>query len=290
MLFIILIPFTLLTLICTQFFVKDVLEPKKISVDSLSVLFAIVGLGSLLYSLGRLGEISGNIIFTILFATAGVIFISLFIKRQFNTANPLLDLHVFAYKQYRLGMLITLLISGAIMAPELMLPLFNQNILKVSPIVSGMVMIPSALTMAFLSPFAGRLYDQFGIKKMAIIGSIVALITAIPMMFYDMGTSIIWLTILYAIRCGGLILCYAPAQVYALNALPQKSVVSGNTIIVTMVQVANSFCTALAVTTNNIVEHQTSSEIIGYQWSFGTTVLITLISCLLIFKIKSSKK
>ncbi|WP_301050258.1 hypothetical protein [Lactobacillus intestinalis] len=44
-----------------------------------------------------------------------------------------------------------------------------------------------------------------------------------------------------------LILCYTPAQVYVLNALPQESVVSGNTIIVTMVQVANSFCTALAV-------------------------------------------
>ncbi|WP_305066905.1 hypothetical protein [Lactobacillus intestinalis] len=36
-----------------------------------------------------------------------------------------------------------------------------------------------------------------------------------------------------------MILCYTPAQVYALNALPQEGVVSGNTIIVTMVQVAN---------------------------------------------------
>lgn len=166
MLFIVLLPFAILTLICTQFFVENLLEPKKISADFQSVLYAIVGLGSLLYSLGRLGESDSNGIYTALFALVGIDFI----KRQFKIGKPLLDLRVFAYKQYRLRIFITLLVSGSIMAPELMLPLFNQNILKVSQIISVEVMIPSALAMAVLSPFAGRLYDKMGIKKMAMIG------------------------------------------------------------------------------------------------------------------------
>lgn len=290
MLFIVLLPFTILTLICTQFFVENVLEPMKISADFPSVLYAIIGLGSLLYSLGRLGESDSKGIYTALFALVGIAFIMIFIKRQFKIGKPLLDLRVFAYKQYRLGILITLLVSGAIMAPELMLPLFNQNILKVSPIISGEVMIPSALAMAVLSPFAGRLYDKMGIKKMAMIGALLGLITAVPMFFYNAQTSLVWLTLLYAIRCAGLILCYTPAQVYALNALPQESVVSGNTIIVTMVQVANSFCTALAVTTKNLVQDQTGSVISGYQWSFGTTILVTLLATLLIFGIKKQER
>ena len=94
-----------------------------------------------------------------------MVFIAIFIKRQFKIENPLLDLHVFARKQYRLGILITLLISGAIMAPELMLPLFSQNILKVSPIVSGEVMIPSALTMAFLSPLLEDYMINLALKR-----------------------------------------------------------------------------------------------------------------------------
>ena len=85
-------------------------------------------------------------------------------------------------------------------------------------------------------------------------------------------------------------MCYTLAPVYALNALPQRSVVSGNTIIVTMVQVANSFCTALAVTTKNVVQNQTSSVVSGYQWSFGTTILVTFIACLLILGIKTQAK
>lgn len=125
----------------------------------------------------------------------------IFIKRQFKIGKPLLDLRVFAYKQYRLRIFITLLVSGSIMALELMLPLFNQNILKVSPIISVEVMIPSALAMAVLSPFAGRLYDKMGIKKMAMIGALLVLITAVPMFFYNAQTSLGWLTLLYAIRC-----------------------------------------------------------------------------------------
>ena len=54
-------------------------------------------------------------------------------------------------------------------------------------------MIPSALAMAFLSPFAGRLYDKMGIKKMTMIGALLGLITAVPMFFYNAQTSLGWL-------------------------------------------------------------------------------------------------
>lgn len=56
------------------------LEPKKISADFPSVLYAIVGLGSLLYSLGRLGESDSNGIYTALFALVGIAFIMIFIN------------------------------------------------------------------------------------------------------------------------------------------------------------------------------------------------------------------
>lgn len=298
MLFIILIPITILTIIATQFWVRNVIEPAAVTVDLASAGLAMAGLGMLLYSLGRCGEIHQNITTTVLMAILGIGLLVIFVKRQFKITNPLLDLHVFSSRRYCLGLAITLLVTAAIMAPELTLPLFNQNILKVSPIISGMVMIPSALAMAFLSPLAGRLYDEFGIKQLALVGTVVGLLAAIPMIFYGGETSIILITILYAIRCGGLILSYTPAEVYALNALPQDQVTSGNTILVTLIQVANSFGTALAVSAQSIVAHwevnryvaTTLATIHGYQWSFGTTVLTTLLACVLVTKIKTKRQ
>lgn len=294
MLFIILIPLAILALVLTQLTVKNVLPPKEVSIDWLSCLLSIVGLGLLLYSLGRCGMTGVNPVITLLLAIIGLSCLWLFTKRQLKLSIPLLEMRVFKSGQYCLGLAITLLTSAAIMAPELMLPLFNQEIIKTSAIISGIVMIPSALAMAFLSPLAGQLYDHFGIKKAAIIGILLATITTIPMCYYNNHTSVAMLTVFYALRCAGLILCYTPASVYALNALPQKNVVSGNTIIVTLVQVANSFGTALAAGIQNISKYQGQAmglstglaAINSYRWSFASTLVITVLAFLLILRLK----
>lgn len=297
-LFIILIPIVVLTIIATQFWVKNVLKPASLPLDVLSVCLVTSGLGLLLYSLGRLGESGQSLIVTVLLIILGLIALRIFAKRQLRIDHPLLDLRVFKSRRYCMGMVIALLTSAAIMAPELVLPLFNQNVKAVSALTSGLVMIPSALAMAFLSPFAGRLYDEFGIRRMGIFGALLALLTAMPMFFYDSGTAIILITVLYAIRCGGLTLAYTPASVYALNALPNKQVTSGNTIIVTMVQVANSFSTTLAVAIQTLVQrwgvsHHRSDALAmtqGYQWAFASTILITLVALLLLTRTKDTAR
>lgn len=298
MLFIILIPIVIITIIATQFWVQDVLTPVVIPLDVFSVCLVMAGLGTLLYSLGRLGELGQSPFITIALISTGLLFLLIFASRQFRLAAPLLDLRVFKTGRFCLGMTITLLISAAIMAPELILPLFNQNVKGVGALESGLVMIPSALAMAFLSPFAGRLYDEFGIRRLGITGTLIALVTAVPMFFYGAKTSIVLITVLYAIRCGGLTLAYTPASVYALNALPQRRVTSGNTIIVTMVQVANSFSTTLAVAVQSRVQHWQITQhhplavamTAGYQWAFASTILITLLALLLLLRTTENPK
>lgn len=298
MLFIVLIPITVLILLLTPFFVKDVIDLQHTSLDWLSVLLAVIGLGSLLYSMGMIGE-NGQISIIIIIMTAvGLISVYFFIKRQIFLKEPLLDVKVFKVKSYRLGATIALLISAATMAPELMLPLFNQNILKVTPLVSGEMLIPSAVAMAVLSPLAGKMYDKFGIKKMAIFGAGIGLIMAIPMMGYTAQTPVMKITLLYCLRCAGLTLCYSPACVYALNSLAKEYVVHGNTLIVTMVQLTNAFATALAVTVQSCGEKLAVSNgankmlaaINGYHWAFASTVLITLVALILIFRLKNKTK
>lgn len=298
MLFIILIPIVVITIIATQFWVQNVLQPVAIPLDIFSVCLIMPGLGILLYSLGRLSEIGQNFLITLGLIVLGFVLLAVFTKRQFKLAKPLLDLQVFRSRRFCLGMIIALLISAAIMAPELTLPLFNQNVKRVSALTSGLVMIPSALAMAFMSPFAGRLYDNFGIKWLGITGVLIALLTAVPMFFYNASTEIIMITVLYAVRCGGLTLSYTPASVYALNALPQSQVTSGNTIVVTMVQVANSFSTTLAVAIQNLVQNrlqnQHHSMIFamnrGYQGAFASTIFITLIALVLLTRTSESSE
>lgn len=295
MLFIILLPLSILTIILTQFFVHNVIQPRQLAIDIWSVILAMLGLGFFLYGITKFSVTNANLFLASSITLVGMISLWLFIRRQLRIDHPLLDLRVFTSPRYRLGLIITLLASGAIMSPELMLPLFSQNILKVSPIISGLVMMPSALAMSIISPLAGRLYDEFGIKKVGIISSWIALVMALPMIFYHPFTSVLLVTIVYALRSGALMLCYTPANVYALNALSQSSVVAGNTIIVTLVQVANSFAVAFAVITQNFAISynlhrgiaMTIAQVHGYQWAFGSMILLIIIMCCLMFKLRN---
>lgn len=293
MLFIILLPLTIITIILTQFCVQNVIQPRHIAMDFASVLLAVIGLGSFLYGIAQIGADKSNWILTTTIIVFGLIIILAFIKRQLGIDHPLLDLRVFKFEHYRTGLALTLLSSGAIMSPELMLPLFSQNILKVSPIISGLIMMPSALAMSLISPVAGRIYDEFGIKQVSSVSIIAAFLLALPMFFYDAQTSVILVTILYALRSGALMLCYTPSNVYALNSLPQKSIVSGNTIIVTLVQVANSFSATFAVVTQKIAVqwHLRDGATLGithtagYQWSFMSMIFLIFVACVVVRRI-----
>ena len=227
MLFIVLIPISLTVIIATRFLVKSVLPTEKVSLDFISVISSIFGLGSLLYGLGRIGQTGKVGLETIGLLVFGILVVIYFVRRQLKLTKPLLEMKVYRATSFRLGAVIALLNVSSLMATELMLPLFNQNIIKVSPMISGIMLIPSAIVMTIVSPLAGRLYDNFGIKKVAFLGMGFGLLTTLPMIFYTSATSASSVTWIYAARCGALTLAYAPLTVYALNALPKNTLFLG---------------------------------------------------------------
>lgn len=295
MLFIILIPICILVLIATQLFVKNVIPSKPSSLDIPSVLTSMVGLAILLYSLGRVGETGRLDWLTMALQVVGIAVMIFFVKRQLKLKKPLLEMRVFKAPSFRLGAILALLNTSSLMATELMLPLFNQNILKVSPTVSGLMLIPSALVMMVASPIAGRLYDQIGIKKVAFIGFGIGLLATIPMSFYSSTTSVFTITALYALRCGGLNLAYSPVSVYGLNALSQEYVVFGNTLMVNMNQIADAFANAMAATLQSLgqkhgLTHHLSTSVAtlqGFHWSFWSIAILNIIAFCLLVKLKN---
>lgn len=213
MLFIILVPITAIIIFATQFCVKNVVETSANDLDTISVIAATLGLGMLLYGLGRIGQTGRIGIATIILLIAGALVTAFFVRRQLQLEHPLLEMKIYQAPSFRLGALLALINTSSLMATELMLPLFNQNVLRVTPMVSGFMLIPSAVVMAVMSPLAGRIYDVVGIKKVALIGMGVGLLFTIPMIFYRPQTGPGTVVIMYALRCGALQLAYSPVMV-----------------------------------------------------------------------------
>lgn len=295
MLFIILVPISVIIILATQFCVKNVVETSANDLDTVSVIAATLGLGMLLYGLGRIGQTGHIGIVTILLLVAGSLITAFFVRRQLQLEHPLLEMKIYQAPSFRLGALMALINTSSLMATELMLPLFNQNVLRVTPMVSGFMLIPSAVVMAVMSPLAGRIYDVVGIKKVALIGMGVGLLFTIPMIFYQPQTGPGTVVIMYALQCGALQLAYSPVMVYALNSLSKKYVVFGSTLIINMNQIADSFANAMAMTIQSLGHkaglHAGLAAVPaltqGYQWSFAAICLLNVIGFLLVFKLKN---
>jgi DHA2 family metal-tetracycline-proton antiporter-like MFS transporter len=99
---------------------------------------------------------------SLLYAIAGVILVTLFIWRISTTNEPFIETKLFKNKKYTIGILVSGLSSGIGFGIPYLTPLLLQGINGLSPLVSGLVMFPSALLAAILGRKAGKLADIKG--------------------------------------------------------------------------------------------------------------------------------
>lgn len=285
MLFIFLIPIATLALILGLVCVKNLTPTRPDSLDVPSLLLSTFGFGTLLFGFSNIGTgaVSGWLVAGMLLVGLGLI--TGFVRRQLRLKQPLLELRVFLAPSFRRVVGLATLAAIALMGPELIVPLYNQNVRGLNATTSGLTLLLGAVLMAIISLVSGKLFDRFGIKKLATFGFGSAVLASVPMLWFDHQTSPLMIALIYAVRISGLTFVYMPLSVLGLNALPQKMVVAGSTIIVTVQQLATSLGTALLVATTSWghqagVRRGLSKEpatALGYQWAFIVMLVITAV-------------
>ena len=83
-----------------------------------------------------------------------------FIRSQMGRALPLLDLGLFANRNFLIMAINGCVFSAGLYASTYLLPLFLQLVQHLTPTTSGAMMIPAGLVMVAIFPFAGRLADR----------------------------------------------------------------------------------------------------------------------------------
>lgn len=289
LLFGILIPIAALSVVLGAFGVKNVMKVSKNKVDLFSVITSTFGFGSLLYSFSNIGNTGSIDLVTTISFVIGLILIVVFMHRQLKIKIPLLNLQVFKSSVYTITTIIGGISNIALLGVELILPLYMQNVRGDTALVAGLVMLPGAIMMGIMNPIAGRLFDQYGGKKMGLISLAVLTITTIPFGFMTNRTSIILIAILYAFRMMAVSFIMMPMSTMGINALPFKLITHGNAITTMSRQIAASMGTAILVSLINVVTNLKGNSAnlqSGYHVAFLVTVIFSLIGLILTARIK----
>ena len=165
--------------------------------------------------------------------------------------------------------------------------------------------------MAIMSVISGWLYETFGAKVLAIIGMSIVLITTFYFVVMNEHTSTIMLATVYAIRMIGIAMGLMPIMTHTMNQLTPELNAHGSSMTNTIQQIAGSIGTAGLITILSTASKnfqptmsdyqsmdkkemagqiQIDAMLHGYHSGFLFAVIITVISLLLTFLIKSKKK
>ena len=94
----------------------------------------------------------------------------LFIRSGLSANQPLLDLSLFRNTLFNLNLsmrLISFIVSGGI---SLLFPFYLSNLLKLDPVVVGLLLTTTMVSFGLASPVAGILSDRFGYRLIATAG------------------------------------------------------------------------------------------------------------------------
>jgi DHA2 family lincomycin resistance protein-like MFS transporter len=226
-------------------------EPQTGSIDWLSAALATLGFGGLVYGLSLFGEGNVQLGPSIGIVLAGAAIIAIFVLRQLKlqrTGAPLMDLRTLTHRTFALSLTLMCIAFLAMMGSMILLPLYLQNLRGLSPLETGLLVMPGGLAMGLLGPTVGKLYDRLGSRPLVLPGSI-GMVAALAGFTQVSATMPFWQILgLHTVLMLSLAAMFTPIFTLGMGALPPNMYPHGSSILGTLQQVAAALGTALVVT------------------------------------------
>jgi len=292
-LFVIFLLIMIVIFISALFNIKDVMPRHKTELDLISTVY-LLGIIGLLYVVNQAGSTRSLSTNLIIILVISIIFTFLFIHRQLTKKEPLLDLKVMKNFNFDLAVLLTGFSYISLIVVTIIYPLYYQNILHTSVLMSGLALVPPAILLSILNPLTGKLADKIGFKSTLIIGMSM-IVVGWFLLFAIHAKLSIWPMILIAVLIeGGNAFVMMPATTLGGNSLSEELIPHGTAIITTVRQLLGSLGVSLAtlilVTTNQKHHLPANNGLIGFQHVFAFFFGMAIIGFIFALLIKNNKK
>lgn len=264
-------------------------------VDGLSIVESAIGCSGLVIGASlssRFGWLSVPVITAL---ATGVVVLAFYTHRQLHLAEPILNLRIFKHRAFAIGTGLVMLDFGIILSSMYLLPMYIQNGLLLLVAMAGMIMLPGGVRNAITSAVAGRLYDNVGAKRPALVGVVLALVGVLMLLTTSTRTTVTFVIAAHVILMIGCPLFMALSQTSALNALPGISSNDGSKILNTMQQIVGAVATAVATSLLELGRQGTAGTAAarfttGAHYGFCFTLILAIIAFVFVINDSGTRK
>jgi MFS transporter, DHA2 family, lincomycin resistance protein len=212
----------------------------------------------------------------------------------------MLNLSVFKYPMYVIGMLLIMSCMLISMSSTIILPMFLQTGSGLSVFITGLILLPGSALSGIIQPQVGRLFDKYGPKWLVIPGLVILTVMLWFFTTISPTSSVAFIITLHIGLTLGIAMIWTPAQTNGLNQLPPELYPHGTAVMNTLQQVGGAIGTAVAISIltggkekylHGSSDPTKQTEIAnamtaGSQSVFWFTMIIALIGLILAFFIR----
>jgi EmrB/QacA subfamily drug resistance transporter len=177
-----------LSFLMAMFVFENVLELQNKSFDTQSFIGSIFAFGGITLGIGNIGAYGLISPYVLIPLAVGIVAAVLFVRRQLGLEQPFLDVRILSCKPYATSVVSSVLLYFTMMGSSVLMPLYVQTVMGRSAVTSGLVTLPGSLATALVSPFAGKLYDKMGIRRIFMVGSVCLVLSNLGMCTVTMST------------------------------------------------------------------------------------------------------
>ncbi|MFC6201145.1 MDR family MFS transporter [Lactiplantibacillus nangangensis] len=244
-LFGLMIPPVAIVLALACYTVRPVIPLKKSAIDAWAIAWSTIGFGSLLYGFSSVGNDGWSSPIVLISILIGLVFIGLFVHREWPQAEPLLNIRLLKIPSFTIASLITALANTAMIGIQVVLPMYLQNVRGLSPLDSGLMILPGALLYGVISLISGRAYDHIGGRRLALMGTFLLTLGTLPFAMLTQHTPYLYIIMEYIVLMSGVALVAMPLTAASSVDLTGLQLSHGTAINSTMRQIMTSMGTAI---------------------------------------------
>ncbi|OPX86669.1 MAG: Multidrug export protein EmrB [Pelotomaculum sp. PtaB.Bin104] len=199
--------------------------------------------------------------------------LALFVIWELIAPEPLLDIKLLKNKTFSISLVCLAIVTVCMFSAIFLIPLFAQTVQGYTPMQTGLMMMPMALTMGVMMPISGRLFDKIGAMPLCVVGFAITVITTYQLHTLTYNTGIRELQWLLVERAVGMGLCMMPLTTAGMNTIPHFLIGRASAISNLVRQISASFgITFLTFVTLHRQEYHTVWLADTVNWSSPAAV------------------
>lgn len=258
LIFYVVIAIMVLSFVVALFVFKDVLETRSKKFDTFSFVLSGIAYAGITIGIGNIGTyqfLSVNVLVPVIVGIVGIV---AFAHRQLHQDDPFLDLTILRHRSFTISLIGSMLLYFSMMGSSIIMPLLVQSVKGMSATTSGLVTLPGSLAMAILSPFAGKIYDRFGMKKLFVVGSLALVISNLSMAFISLDTSLVTIASWNVLRSVAIGCLMMPLVTWGMNDFKPEMMAHGTALLTSLRTIAGAIGSAIFVSLMTFVSKNSS--------------------------------